>query len=104
MQEEFANYFDDLELKQTKVCPGSEEYQKNMEALNTSIEKIKKNPFKVTKEKQKIHDGLRDCWFGGMTNNQGFPNGEGMLAYPNKDSFKGTFEVSTIQGVPYGWG
>ena len=95
MQEEFANYFEDLELKQAKVFPGSEEYQKNMEALNTSIAKIKKNPFKVTKEKQKISDGLRECWFGGMTNNQGFPNGEGMLAYPNKDSFKGTFEVST---------
>ena len=97
MQEEFANYFDDLELKQDKVCPGSEEYQKNMEALDTSIEKIKKNPFKVTKEKQKIHDGLRDCWFGGMTNNQGYPNGEGMLAYPNKDKFSGTFEVSTYR-------
>ena len=95
MQDEFANYFDDLELKQDKVCPGSEEYQKNMEALDTSIEKIKKNPFKVTKEKQKIHDGIRECWFGGMTNNQGYPNGEGMLAYPNKDKFSGTFEVST---------
>ena len=47
------------------------------------------------KEKQKVTDGIHECWFGGSTNTKGFPNGEGMLAYPNKNCFKGTFKVLT---------
>ena len=64
--------------------------------MNTSIAELKKNPVKVTKEKQKISDGIRECWYGGSTNNKGMPNGEGLLIYENKDNFKGKFKVSFL--------
>ena len=94
LQEEFASYYEDFELKQSKVCQGTKEYQQNVEYLNTSIAELKKNPVKVTKEKQKISDGIKECWYGGSTNNKGMPTGEGMLVYENKDNFKGKFKVS----------
>ena len=45
----------------------------------------------VKKEKQKITDGIRSCWYGGNVNTERFSNGQGMLAYDNKDVFKGVF-------------
>ena len=49
LQEEYGKHYNDLELQKNPVCPGSEEYQKNIEYLNTSIADLKKNPVKVTK-------------------------------------------------------
>lgn len=96
MQEEFGAFYETIDQDN----PGSEEYRNNLELLKTSIAELKtpegKAQIKVKKEKQKITDGIRSCWYGGHTNTEGFPNGEGMLAYPNKDNFVGKFNNGVL--------
>ncbi len=41
--------------------------------------------------KKKLTDGFRTCYYKGMTNKEGYPDGEGVLVYENKDVFKGKF-------------
>lgn len=98
MQEEFGEHFDKLETE-NGVEP-SEEYKKNMKLLETSIAELKTDKgrlkIKVEKDKQKITDGIRPCWYGGNRNAQGFPHGEGMLAYENKDNFQGKFNNGVL--------
>lgn len=101
IQRDFAQYFEDIELKQSPVCDGSDEYKKNIEYLNTSIAHLKttegRATIKVNKEKQKVTDGIKPCWYGGMRSPGGFPNGEGMLAYDNKNVFKGVFSNGVLE-------
>ena len=50
-------------------CEGSDLYRENIKHLETGIAKLKtpegRNTIKVSKEKQKITDGTRPCWYGG---------------------------------------
>lgn len=98
MQEEFGEYFNKLD-SDNDVEP-SEEYKTNMKYLETSIAELKTNKgklkIKVEKDKQKITDGIRPCWYGGTRNAQGYPHGEGMLAYENKDNFQGKFNNGVL--------
>ena len=41
MQDQFANYFEEWELKQPQICAGSEEYQQNILSFKTTIAKLK---------------------------------------------------------------
>ena len=94
MQKEFEAYFDQKEAEHH--FPGSEEYQKNVKYLNTTIAELKtpegKQKIKIKKDKQKITDGIRSCWYAGNVNKDKFPHGEGIIAYDNKDAFRGVFD------------
>ena len=101
MQEEFAAYYDQIEADKDSGFPGSPEYQKNVKLLESgSIADLQtpsgKLKIKLNKDKQKITDGIGECWYGGQRNAQGFPHGEGGLVYPNKDVFKGTFNNGVL--------
>lgn len=100
MQEEFAAYYDQIEADKDSCFQGSQEYQKNVKLLESSIADLQtpsgKLKIKLEKDKQKITDGIRECWYGGQRNAQGFAHGEGMLAYNNKDVFKGTFNNGVL--------
>ena len=56
-----------------------------MEYLKTSIAELKtpkgRTKIKVEKAKQKITDGIRQCWYGGNVNTERFPHGDGILGY-----------------------
>ena len=95
MQEEFGVHFEQLEADKNS-CQGSEEYRKNIKLLNSSIAELQtpqgQLKIKVQKDKQKITDGIRDCWYAGQRNVEELPHGEGVLAYQNKDVFKGVFK------------
>ena len=84
MQEEFGAYYDKLENENGNIS-GSDEYKTNMEHMKTSISELKtpkgKLKIKIEKDKQKITDGIRQCWYGGSVNADRFPHGDGMLAY-----------------------
>ncbi len=99
LQEEFGAYYEKIESESGSVS-GSEEYKININLLGTSIAELKepegRKKTKCHKEKQKITDGIRPCWYGGMTNADGFPTGEGMLVYDNKDCFKGKFDNGVL--------
>jgi hypothetical protein len=41
MQENYANYYEELELKANPICEGSLEYQNNIKCLKTTIAKLK---------------------------------------------------------------
>lgn len=98
LQEEFGAYFDQLESQ--NPIDGTDEYQVNMKHLNGLIRELKTpegcEQIKVKKDKQKITDGTRPCYFGGTKDAQGFPHGEGMLAYENKDTFVGKFSNGVL--------
>ena len=50
-------------------CEGSDLYRENIKHLEKGIAKLKtpegRNTIKVSKDKQKITDGIRPCWYGG---------------------------------------
>ena len=50
-------------------CEGSDQYRENIKHLEKGIAKLKtpegRNTIKVSKDKQKITDGIRPCWYGG---------------------------------------
>jgi hypothetical protein len=101
LQEEFAAFYEDLESKAgDKVCQGSKEYKTNQKYLATSLAELMtpegKAKIKVKKDKQKITDGIRNCWYGGTKNSEDYPHGEGMFAYENKDVFKGKFDNGVL--------
>ena len=51
------------------ACEGSDLYWENIKHLEKGIAKLKtpegRNTIKVSKDKQKITDGIRPCWYGG---------------------------------------
>ena len=87
MQEEFADFYDQTE---SSLLKGTEEYQRNLKHLESSILEAKNQ--RVTKEKQKVHDGVFECWYGGRKDEADRPHGQGMLKYPhNGDTFQVSF-------------
>jgi hypothetical protein len=48
----------------------------------------------VSEGKQKITDGLKTCWFGGRTDAEGLPNGEGPLKTKQNKTQKLTSAIS----------
>ena len=58
-----------LQEESLNECEGSELYRDNIKHLETGIAKLKtpegRNTIKVSKDKQKITDGTRPCWYGG---------------------------------------
>jgi hypothetical protein len=41
MQDQFGNYWEEMELKMADICEGSDEYKENMKCLKTTIQKLK---------------------------------------------------------------
>jgi hypothetical protein len=41
MQENYGNYYEEMELKANPICEGSLEYQHNIKCLKTTIAKLK---------------------------------------------------------------
>ena len=82
-----------LETESGKV-EGTSEYKANMEYLKTTIAELKtpkgRNRIKVEKAKQKITDGIRQCWYGGNVNTERFPQGEGILGYGKQNQITKT--------------
>ena len=100
MQKDFGRYFEQLE-QELDDCEGSEEYRENVKHLETGIAQLKTpkgaNAISVSKDKQKITDGIRTCWYGGTKDAQGLPHGEGMLKYENGDIFTGLFNHGVLE-------
>ena len=99
MQEEFQAFFEEEETRLGE-CEGTQEYKQNIKHLETGIDKLRTPKgtlsIQVSKDNQKITDGIRPCWYGGHKDNQNLPHGEGMLKYENKDVFQGTFEHGVL--------
>ena len=82
-------------------CQGSDLYKENVNHLATGIAKLKtregQKTIQVSKDKQKITDGTRTCWYGGTRDPSGLPHGEGMLKYEDTgDVFTGTFNHGVL--------
>ena len=82
-------------------CQGSDLYKENVKHLATGIAKLKtregQKTIQVSKDKQKITDGTRTCWYGGTRDPSGLPHGEGMLKYEDTgDVFTGTFNHGVL--------
>ena len=79
-----THYLHKFKTESGKV-EGTSEYKANMEYLKTTIAELKtpkgRSKIKVEKAKQKITDGIRQCWYGGNVNTERFPQGEGILGY-----------------------
>ena len=41
MQENYGNYYEEMELKANPICEGSLEYQNNIKCLKTTIAQLK---------------------------------------------------------------
>jgi len=100
MQSDFAQHFQQEE-ESLNECEGSDLYRENIKHLEKGIAKLKtpegRNTIKVSKDKQKITDGIRPCWYGGARDASGLPHGEGMLKYDNDDVFTGVFNHGVLE-------
>merc|ERR1711963_522763 len=100
MQSDFAQHFQQEE-ESLNECEGSDLYRENIKHLEKGIAKLKtpegRNTIKVSKDKQKITDGIRPCWYGGARDAFGLPHGEGMLKYDNDDVFTGVFNHGVLE-------